>query len=157
MFCRSILCTEPHISFLPRPSHGRSAFGRSEKSSLRLRQVQEWHAVTSNECLISRRQSRESHPRPPSLTSLCLRQCWVHTPQLQAGLQDPVATVHPDPAWTLSISASSLSARSPGKSKHPSGFGLKAQGHIRHPWMSNVVEECHIPHLLVPFIKTDIY
>ena len=157
MFCRSILCTEPHISFLPRPSHRRSAFGRFEKSSLHLRQVQEWHAVRSNECFISRGQSQESHPQPLSLTSLRPRQCCVHAPLLQAGLQDPVATVHPDPAWMLSISASSLSARSPGKSKHPSGFRLKAQGHICHSWISNVLEECHIPHLLVPFIKTDIY
>lgn len=55
--------------------------------------------------------------------------------QLQAGLQDPVATVRPGPAWILSISTSGSDARCPWKSEHPPGFGLKAGGHIYHARM----------------------
>lgn len=46
--------------------------------------------------------------------------------RLQAGLQDPVAVVQPDPGWILGFSTSGLSARRPGESKRPSSFELKA-------------------------------
>lgn len=72
-------------------------------------------------------------------TGIGPRQCWARALQLQASLQVPVASVHPDPAQILSISTAGLSARSPGESKTPSGFGLKAQGRIYHPRMSNVL------------------
>lgn len=156
------------LSFPSLFSHRRSAFGCFEKSSLLLRQVQEWHAVTSNEHSITRCWSHSSHPQPLTAWPLSLSspycqhrrpcRCWVGAPQLQAGLQDPVATVHAHPARILHISTSGSSARSLWEGKHPSGFGPKARGHVYHP-------RCHMSWRrsatslisLVPFIKRDVF